>query len=350
MKKLLTAVTALSLLAVMSTSALAAARDYVFIVSSSTVYPFSTVVAEKFGKSSGFKTPKVESHGTGGSLKLFCEGVGVEYADIANASRRIKLSEFEKCRENGVKDIIEVPIGYDGIVIANSKTAKQWNISLKDLYLALAREVPDAAGKKMIPNPNKLWSDVNPSLPKEKIEVIGPPPTSGTRDSFNELAIEGGCKKVPAVKTLIIDKKAWEKSCRTLREDGHYIEAGENDNLIVQKLGANPHALGVFGFSFLDQNADKVQGSIIDGNAPTFESIASGKYPIARPMFFYVKKDHIGRVRGLFEYVEEFISEKAMGEEGYLTERGLVPLPADKYKAVVSSVKAKTKLYSKELK
>ena len=349
----------------------AAARDTISIVGSSTVYPFATVVAERFGKSSDFKAPKVESTGSGGGLKLFCKGVGVATPDITNASRRIKSSEFEQCQANGVKDIVEVLIGYDGIVLANAKGGTAFEMSRKDIYLALAKMVPGPDGK-LIDNPHKTWKDVNAALPATKIEVLGPPPTSGTRDAFAELALEGGARKFADIETLRNSKdkaeiealvaklgieSAWAAAVkkkgdsasgkdvvkiigRAVREDGAYIEAGENDNLIVNKLVANPNALGIFGFSFLDQNSDKVQGSIIDGMAPTFEAIAGGEYKVSRPLYFYVKKAHIGTVPGIQEYLNAFVSEDAIGEDGYLIDKGLIPLDADKYEEMASSAKA----------
>ena len=303
------------------------ARDYISIVGSSTVYPFATVVAEQFGKSTSFKTPKIESTGSGGGLKLFCAGVGVEHPDITNASRRIKQSEYEKCVANGVKEIVEVKIGYDGIVMANSKKVAPLKLTRKEIFLALAKDVPDpSGGEKLIPNPYKTWQDVNPALPAKSIEVLGPPPTSGTRDAFVELAMEEGAKKFAWIKALK-DKKKYKAIAHTIREDGAYVEAGENDNLIVQKLEANPNAVGIFGFSFLDQNTDKIQGSFVDGVQPTFDAIADGKYPVSRPLFFYVKKAHVGVIPGIQEYLEEFTSEKAWGEDGYLSEKGMIPMP-----------------------
>lgn len=337
----LTIVAALAVVAALPGSVFAqAARDQINIVGSSTVYPFSTVVAERFGKTTKFSTPKIESTGTGGGMKLFCNGVGIDHPDITNASRRIKKSEFEMCRKNGVTDIIEVQVGYDGIVMANAKGAKQFDLGLRDIFLALAREVPDPKGTEtLVTNPYKTWNEVNPELPKAKIEVLGPPPTSGTRDAFNELAIEGGCKTFPWLKAMKdTDKNTYKKVCRTIREDGAYIEAGENDNLIVQKLVANSNALGVFGFSFLDQNLDKVQGSKIGVYEPTFENISSGDYPVSRPLYFYVKKAHIGRVPGIKEFLDEFTSKRAMGEEGYLVDRGLIPLSEEEYEKVVEDV------------
>jgi len=336
MKKLVlsAAVAALSMNAVQ-----AAGRDTISVMGSSTVYPFATVVAERFGKGSDFKTPKIESTGTGGGMKLFCAGDGIDTPDMTNASRRIKKSEFEMCQKNGVAGITEVMIGYDGIVIASSKEAEVMKLSRKDIFLALAKEVPAKDGSEtLVANSYKTWKDVNPALPADKIEVLGPPPTSGTRDAFAELALEGGCKKFDWIKAMKkSDKSRYKTVCHSVREDGAYIEAGENDNLIVQKLTANPKALGVFGFSFLDQNADKVQGSTIDGSVPTFENIADGSYPVSRPLYFYVKKAHVGRIPGMVEYVTEFTSEAAMGEDGYLADKGLIPLPDKMRKEVRES-------------
>ena len=305
----------------------AQARDQIRIVGSSTVYPFATVVAETFGRSTSFKTPVVESTGSGGGLKLFCAGVGVGHPDIANASRRIKKSEIADCAKNGVTGVIEVKIGYDGIVLANSKAAPAVDITLRHLYLALAKNVPGAGGA-LIANPHRTWQDVDPSLPNVKIEVLGPPPTSGTRDAFVELAMEGGCKTFPAVKALKkSDRTKYKAVCHGIREDGAFIQAGENDVLIVRKLEENKAAFGIFGFSFLDQNADRIQGSRIGAVSPTFENIAEGKYPISRPLFFYVKKAHVGTIPGLEGYIKAFTSENAWGPDGYLADKGLIPMP-----------------------
>lgn len=319
----------------------AAGRDYINIVGSSTVYPFSTVVAEQFGRSSGMKTPKVESTGSGGGMKLFCAGVGVEHPDITNSSRRMKASEFKQCQGNGVTGIIEVKIGYDGIVLANSKESPQLSVSRKDIYLALAKEIPDPSGaEQLVPNPHKTWKDVDSSLPANKIEVLGPPPTSGTRDAFVELAMEGGCEKFDWIKAMKKqDKKKYKSVCHTIREDGAFVEAGENDNLIVQKLEANPKAFGVFGFSFLDQNADRVQGSRVDNKEPTFENIADGSYRVSRPLYFYVKKAHVGVIPGVTEFLAEFTSDKAWGDEGYLSDKGLIPMPEQERQKFNSDVR-----------
>ena len=296
---------------------------------SSTVYPFATVVAERFGKTSGFKTPVIESTGSGGGLKLFCKGLGTEHPDITNASRRIKMKEVKRCNDNGVKDFTEIKIGFDGIAIANAKDGPTLELTLKDLYLALAKVVPaDPNGDTVKPNPYKMWNEVNPKLPAKPIVVIGPPPTSGTRDAFNELAIENGCKTFPERKALKKnDKKLYKSQCRAIREDGAYIEAGENDNLIIEKLVADPSAIGVFGYSFLDQNKDKVKAAKVNNVLPEFEAISSGEYPVSRSLFFYVKNAHASVIPGVKQYVREFTSSKSIGNEGYLVSKGLIPLP-----------------------
>jgi phosphate transport system substrate-binding protein len=305
----------------------ASARDRIRIVGSSTVYPFATAVAEEFGRNSQFKTPIIESTGSGGGIKLFCAGVGDAHPDVANSSRRIKSSEVEQCTAAGVTEITEVKIGYDGIVIANAKGAPRYDLTLRQIFLALAREVPTPSGKA-VPNPYKTWKDVDPSLPAVKIEVLGPPPTSGTRDAFVELAMDGGCKTFPELAALEkSNKEAFQKACQSIREDGAWIDAGENDNLIVQKLVANKNALGVFGYSFLEENEDKIQGSRVGGKAPTFEDIAAGSYPLSRPLYFYVKNAHVATIPGMRAYIAEFTSEKAIGDSGYVTEKGLIPAP-----------------------
>ena len=305
------------------------ARDQINIVGSSTVYPFSTVVAETFGNKTGIKVPKIESTGSGGGMKLFCKGLGTSHPDITNASRRIKKSEFNKCKENGI-DVVEIKVGYDGIVIANSKKAKLLNLTKRQIFLALAKQVPEGnkEGGSLVDNPNKKWSDIDPNLPNKKIEVLGPPPTSGTRDAFNELAIEGGCKTFPKLKAIKKqDKKKYKAICRAVREDGAFIEAGENDNLIVQKLVENENAFGVFGFSFLIENEDKIQGSTVDGMAPTMETIADKSYGVSRPLYFYVKLAHVDVIPGIREFLEEYTSEDSWGPGGYLEERGMIPMP-----------------------
>ena len=334
-KSLLTAAVVALAVAGVVTAASGQSRDYIQIVGSSTVYPFTTVVAEQFGKTTKFKTPKVESTGSGGGLKLFCAGVGVEHPDMTNSSRRIKKSEVALCAKNGVREIVELKVGYDGIAVGNSKKAKALSLTPRDLYLALVRDVPaNADGSKLQANPYKVWKDVNLSLPALKIEVLGPPPTSGTRDAFVELVMDKGCGTFSAIEKM--SKKPKRAACRTMREDGVFVEAGENDNLIVQKLVANPDAFGIFGFSFLDQNTDKLQGAAINGVKPEFETIAGGGYPVSRPLFVYIKKAHLDVIAGMREFLAEYASEKAWGDEGYLTDKGLIPMP-EKERGMFSS-------------
>lgn len=304
------------------------ARDHIQIVGSSTVFPFATAVAEQFGKTTQFKTPVIESTGSGGGMKLFCSGVGLEYPDITNASRRIKAKEVDLCAKNGVTDITEVKVGFDGIVLANARTAERFNLTKKQIFLALAKQVPMGENEALIDNPYTMWNEIDPSLPAVKIQVMGPPPTSGTRDAFVELAMEGGAKKFDSLAMLKGEnKKAFKAIAHAIREDGVYEEAGENDNLIVKKLADRPTALGIFGFSFLDQNSDTIQGSIVDGAEPTFDNIAGGDYGVSRSLYFYVKHAHVNQVPGMKEYLAEFTSEAAAGEDGYLADKGLIPLP-----------------------
>ncbi len=312
-------------MAVLALPAVAKARDQIQAVGSSTVYPFVTVAAEEFGNKTDFKTPIVESTGTGGGFKLFCTGVGEKYPDLANASRAIKESEEKMCAENGVTDITEIKLGFDGIVLANAKKEKRYNLTKEQVFMALAKKVP--LDGQLVDNPHKKWSDVDPSLPEAKIEVYGPPTTSGTRDAFVELAMEPACKDLAEFKAKYSDKKERKKACHLMREDGHYIESGENDNLIVQKLRSNPSALGIFGFSYLDQNKDSVQASLISDVDPTFENISDGSYGISRSLFVYVKDQHVGKTEGLEEFAKELVGEEASGGFGYLADKGLIPLP-----------------------
>lgn len=331
MKKL-----ALSIAAALALTATAAhARDNIEIVGSSTVYPFATTVAEQFAKKTGNPAPKVEATGTGGGIKLFCAGAGVDSPDIANASRRMKKSEYDTCAKNGVDQITEIQVGFDGIAIANAKAAPEFDLTLKDIFIALGKKVPNAKGE-LVANPYKTWKEVNPALPEQKIEVLGPPPTSGTRDAFAEMVMEGGCKGIAAL-DAIKDEKEHKAACQGIREDGAYIEAGENDNLIVQKLEANKNALGIFGYSFLEENADKVKGSKIAGVAPEFETIVGGKYPVSRPLFIYVKNSHAEQVKGIKEFIKEFTSEAAWGDDGYLADKGFIPMPKDKRQQVAAA-------------
>ena len=326
----------LAAVAFAATSALstaAFARDQMLIVGSSTVYPFTTTVAEQFGKAGGGKTPVVESTGTGGGIKLFCAGVGDATPDIANASRPMKKAEFELCQQNGVKDIVEIKIGLDGIVLAHAKSSPDFSLTQEELFLALAKEIHDE-NLKFIPNPHKVWKDVDPLLPDTKIEVLGPPPTSGTRDAFLELIMEKGAKGFGALRDMKdADEKNgtkdYEKVWKSLRQDGAYIDAGENDNLIVQKLAANPNAVGVFGFSFLEENTAKIKSILVGGVPATYESIANGTYPGSRSLFIYVKKAHVGVVPGIKELLAEYISDKAVGADGYLVKKGMIAMPKE---------------------
>jgi phosphate transport system substrate-binding protein len=337
MKQMKRFLLAASLAALASTPAIA--RDEIRIVGSSTVYPFTTAVAESFAKATGMKTPVVESTGTGGGIKLFCAGVGEDTPDMVNASRAMKKAEFETCVKNGVTDIVEVKVGFDGLTLANAASGPEGKFTKQQIFLALAKQVPDKDGK-LVDNPYRVWNEIDASLPAEKIEVLGPPPTSGTRDSFAELVMEKGAEKFESLAALKkSDAKAFEAVWKAMRTDGAYVEAGENDNLIVQKLEANPQAFGIFGFSFLEANEGKIKGAEIEGNMPSFETVASGDYKVARPLFVYVKKQHVGTIPGMAEFLSEYTSAKAMGDEGYLADKGLIPLPADQAAAAAAAVK-----------
>jgi phosphate transport system substrate-binding protein len=311
------------------------ARDQVRITGSSTVFPFATTVAEKMGAMGKFKTPIVESTGTGGGIKQFCAGLGMDFPDIAMASRAIKKGEIEDCQKNGVKGIVEVKVGYDGIVIANSKSAPAAAFTRREVYLALAQTVP--VDGNFVANPYQKWSDIDAKFPKGAIEVMGPPPTSGTRDALVELVMVAGCNTFPEIAKQKDDKEAHDKLCKQVRGPRAYIDSGENDNLIVKKLATTPDAFGIFGYSFLDQNADSVQAATIEGVAPTFENIASGKYSVSRPLFVYVKKAHVGVVAGIKEFMVEFLSDKASGNEGYLVQKGLIPMPDAEHKTMMEN-------------
>ena len=308
---------------VLATSAVAQTRSEIRIVGSSTVFPFATAVAEQFGRSTDFPTPVVESTGSGGGIKLFCDGVGGNTPDMTNSSRRMKVTEFELCQSNGVTDIIESVIGYDGIVVANIAGGPQFSLTRTQLVLALAEQ-----GAKP-----QFWNEVDPSLPPLPIEVLGPPPSSGTRDAFEELVMHEACEEAGI-----------ECEGISIREDGAYVEAGENDNLIVSKLQANPNAIGIFGFSFLDQNGDAIQGAMIDGVEPTFENIADGQYPVSRSLYYYIKLAHVDVIPGIMEYATEFASDAASGEEGYLVDKGLIPLTEDAFAANVARISERTVL------
>ena len=327
--KLLIAAGAATLLAACGTQS--TSRDQIRAVGSSTVFPFTSAAAEQFGQGGKFKTPIVESTGTGGGFKLFCAGEGEATPDISNASRPIKDTEKATCKTNGITKITEIPIGYDGIVIANAKGAKPINLTKAQIFLALASKVPTKDGT-LVANTYKKWSEIDAALPAQNIEVYGPPPTSGTRDAFLEMVMEEGCKAYPEFAKAISDEKELKKTCTTLREDGGYIDAGEDDNVIVQKLMSNKAAFGIFGYSFLAENSSKVQGNSIDGITPTMESIENGKYKVSRSLFVYVKGEHIGKIPGIVEFIKELTSDAAIGKNGYLIAKGLLPLHANDLK------------------
>ena len=329
------------------------ARDQIKIVGSSTVYPFSSSVAEELGKGGKFPTPVVESTGTGGGLKLFCSGFGIDTPDIANASRRIKDKELQMCQENGVMSVSEALIGFDGIAIAQDSKVANFNVTKAQLALAVAEEVPSKDGKSLIKNPYKKWSDIDASLPSREIIVYGPPKSSGTRDSFEELVLQHVFEKMPVYTDLFKADENANKKYKTysvIRTDGVYVESGENDNLIVQKLTKNPAAVGIFGYSFLEENKDKVSGVTIDSIEPTVDTISSGKYPIARSMYFYIKNSHLKEVPALKEYSNLFMSEKMIGKDGILTELGLVVLPENVRSAARTKVMNNEKLTLDQLK
>lgn len=321
--------------ALAATPALGAARDTVHVVGSSTVYPFSSAVAERFGKGGRFKTPVVESTGTGGGFKLFCSGVGVETPDVNDASRPITDAEKAICTAAGVTAITELRIGYDGIVVAATKGAS-FDLSREQLYRAVAKTV--VVGGKLVANPYKNWNEIDPSLPKRPINVLGPAPNHGTRDAFVELVMDPACDKFPQVQALAKDEM--KRVCQTVREDGAWTDVAADYSVIMGKLKNDRNAVGVFTFSYVDQNRDKIQAAKVDGVAASLETISSGQYPISRPLFIYVKKAHVGVIPGLAEYVQEFVSDKAGGKEGYLVDKGLVPSPAKDLKAQQASAKA----------
>ena len=342
--KIRSLILATTILAAASTQAFA--RDEIRIVGSSTVYPFTTAVAETFGKVSG-KTPVVESTGTGGGFKLFCAAAGVDSPDFTNASRAIKKSEFEDCAKNGI-NVIEIKVGFDGLTVATA--GEPIKLTKQQIFMALAKQVPDASGK-LVDNPYKMWNEIDASLPATKIEVLGPPPSSGTRDSFVELVMEKGAEKFESLAAMKkADAKAFEGVWKSIREDGAYVEAGENDNLIVQKLEANKAAFGIFGFSFLEENAGKINGVEVDGVSPSYETIAGGEYKVARPLYVYAKKEHIGVIPGMAEFMAEYVSEAAIGADGYLADKGLVALPADQAEAVRKAVADQAALTANQVK
>ena len=324
-----------ALLAVFAVTSVAEARE-IRIVGSSTVYPFTTIVGETFA-AEGNTAPVIESTGTGGGMKLFCAGVGSAHPDFTNASRAIKSSEVEKCKANGITPL-EMMVGYDGIVFANSNKSGVLEVTPLELYKALAKDVPQADGS-LVANPYTHWNQINPDFPAIKIEVLGPPPSSGTRDAWVELVMEKGCKTYDWVKAMKKkDKKAYKGICHGIREDGAFVEAGENDNLIIQKLANNPNAFGIFGYSFLDQNTDVIQGSPIAGVVPTFDSIADGSYPASRGLYVYAKKEHMGVIDGMTEFMELYLSDDVAGADGSLGDAGLIPLPQKELDKVRANV------------
>lgn len=328
-------------LAACSMAGNASAGDALHIVGSSTVYPFTSYAAEQFGAFGEFSAPIVEATGTGSGIKIFCSGIGDDTPDLVNASRPMKDNEKAECAKHGVKDVAEVTLGFDGIVVANAREGVPLALTTQSLFLALAKEVP--VNGKLVPNPYKTWNALDPELPEKSIEIYGPPPTSGTRDAFVEIVMEKGCAAFPEFQAAYADESVRKEKCHVLREDGAFIEAGENDNIIVQKLKANPDAYGIFGFSFLEENASFVQGSSIDGVRPEFEYIAAGTYPVARSLYIYAKPAHIGKKPGLVEFLQELTSEEAIGEEGYLPAIGLIPLPQEKQVQVRKAVEALAK-------
>jgi phosphate transport system substrate-binding protein len=325
MKKLLSCAAAAVALSGMAAVPAYAARDYVWAAGSSTVFPFSTRVAENYAKKTGKKAPKIESLGTGGGIKLFCSGAGEGFPDIANASRPMKKSEFDACAAKGVKDIVQIKIGFDGIVIATDKDGADYNFKTEQLFLGLSANV--YKGGQWVKNTTNSWDDVGGGLPGNRIQVYGPPPSSGTRDAFVELAIEAGARKFPSIDAIRSDnEKLFKSKVDPLRNDG-WIDAGENDNAIVGTLTKTPGSLGVFGWSYLEENMDKVKGASVNGVKPSAQTISDGSYPLSRSLYIYVKKANLGVTPGLQDFVNEFTSDAASGRGGYLQGRGLIPLP-----------------------
>lgn len=313
----------------------------IWATGSSTVFPFATRVAETFAQRQGGAAPRVESTGTGGGIAAFCEGVGAGTPDIANASRPMKASEFDACVANGVDQILEIRIGSDGIVIATARDGGDFDFRLQDIYLGLAAQTPGGADFQA--NPNTAWNQVNPALPAQGITVYGPPPTSGTRDAFLELAMTPGAEEIPFLAALSeSDQDRFEVIAHTLREDGRWIDSGENDNAIVQTLTRTPGALGVFGYSFLEENLTSVKAASINGVQPNAATIADGSYPLSRSLFIYVKISHLQTTPGLEAFVQEFLSDAAAGPDGYLADRGLISLPVDQLAAVREALRART--------
>jgi phosphate transport system substrate-binding protein len=327
MKHLLRTASAVALVAVAGT---AQARDQISIVGSSTVFPYTQAVAEQFSAMTGAPSPVVESTGTGGGMQIFCNGIGESFPDITGASRSMRASEYALCQENGVSDVTEVLLGFDGLSLATSQDGADVDLTKAQIFQALAAEVE--VDGEIVANPFTNWNQIDPSLPDQTILVYGPPPTSGTRDAWVELVMEEGCKAFPAIAALEGDRH--DEVCQRMRTDGPFVEAGENDNLIVQRLTSDTNAFGIFGYSFLYENQDSLKGAAIDGVQPSAETIETGDYGVSRPLFFYIKNAHRGAIPNLAEFIEDYVSEAAMGPGGYLQERGLVPLNDERRKAV----------------
>jgi phosphate transport system substrate-binding protein len=323
-----------AVLALGATAAFAQSREQIRIVGSSTVFPYTQAVSEQFAAMTGGAAPVVESTGTGGGMQIFCGGVGPDHPDITGASRAMKQSEFELCQQNGVDSVTEVLIGYDGLSVAHAQSAPDMSLTKAQLFQALAAEVE--VDGEIVANPYTNWSEIDSSLPDMAITVFGPPPTSGTRDAFVELVMMEGCEEFEVIAALEGD--AMKNTCSRMRQDGPFVEAGENDNLIVQRLNADSSALGIFGYSFLYENSDTLKPVAIEGVEPTPETIADGSYGVSRPLYIYVKNAHKGVIPGLDEFITEYVSEESFGEGGYLSERGLIPLPTEEREATRDAV------------
>ncbi|MBG1233746.1 substrate-binding domain-containing protein [Aestuariivirga litoralis] len=339
---------AVSALALAATPVLAG--DQIRVTGSGTVYPFTASVAEAFGKATGKKTPVVEATGSGPGIKLFCSGAGDDTPDFVDSSRAIKKDELATCIKNGVKDVAQLTIGYDGIALAGAKAGTDLSVTKQQLFMAMAKQVPDKDGK-LIDNPYKMWSDIDPSLPKTKITILSHPATSGTRSSIEDLVLKPGAQSIASLKELEgKDAKAFEGVFKTLRTDGGFVEAGENDNAIIQKLEADPTVLALFGYSNVALNGSKIKAAKVEGEAPSVEAVQNGKYKLSRPLFVYVKKDHMAATPDMAAFIAEYMSAKAIGDEGYLADKGLIPLPADVLKKEMDNAKTLTALKVEDLK
>jgi len=329
------------------------AREQIKIVGSSTVYPFSSYSAEALGATTNFKTPVVESTGSGGGMKLFCAGNGMDTPDITNASRRMKAKEFKKCQKNGVKYITEMVVGYDGIAIAQAKSTAALNLTRKEMMLAVAAEVPSKDGKSLVANPYHYWNEINAKLPHRKITIYGPPTSSGTRDAFEDMILKHITKHMDVYTSLYkADKKKNKKykKFHQIRQDGVYVPSGENDNLIVQKLAKDTAALGIFGYSYLAENSDSIAAATIEGVTPAPETVQNGSYKLSRSLYFYIKQSHINKVPGMLEYANLFMSEQMIGDDGECAEIGLIPLPEQMRDHYRTNLKSLTRMKPSDLK